>query len=131
MALCGRILKRNWLLFMKIFILEIFSENCWLGLRSKLSNNEKKNLEYKLNFVSFFNPFEDNIPLIFSTSSVISLESKMDERTWLKNLSSALVEKNGITYRKQNLWQYFSSLLFASVLSWIFHNISIQQSMEY
>ena len=40
--------------FVKIFILEIFSENSWLGLRSKMSNNEKKNLEYKLYFCQIF-----------------------------------------------------------------------------
>ena len=43
--------------------------------------------------------------------------SKKGQKYLLKNLSSALVEKNGATCYKQKFWICFSNLLFASVLS--------------
>ena len=72
--------------FYKDFILEFFSENSWLGLKSKISNNEKENLEYKLNFLSvslthfklifhFFFFF-----FFFVASSVICLQSKSGQK---------------------------------------------------
>ena len=101
--------------FYKDFILEFFSENSWLGLKSKISNNEKENLEYKLNFLSvslthfklifhfFFFFFFFFFFLLLLVSYVCNL--KVGKRTWIKNLSSGLVEKTGSTYHKQKFWR--------------------------
>ena len=83
-----------------------------------MSNNEKKNIECKLHFLS--NPFQADISLIFFfffTSTVICLQSKSRQKNLIKNLSSVLVERNVRTYHKQIFWQYFLNLLFASVFS--------------
>ena len=85
--------------FYKDFILEFFSENSWLGLKSKISNNEKENLEYKLNFLSVS---LTHFKLIFHffffffvvASSVICLQSKSGQKDLNKKFEFRLSWKD-------------------------------------
>ena len=83
-----------------------------------MSNDEKKNLEYKLHFSSVsLTHFKLIFYLIFLLPVSYVCNIKVGKKTWFKNLSWALVEMIGTIYHKQKFWQYFTNLLFAIVLS--------------
>ena len=75
----------------EILILEIFSGNSLLGPRFKMPNNEKKNLECKLHFLSVsLTHFKVIFHLLFFTSSVTCLQSKSGQKDLIKHFELTL-----------------------------------------